>query len=308
MEQGFRVRATARTKGPNKTDFLEKMGVEVVDGCDLMVEGSFDKAMEGATFVHHCASPFFFAPPEGSDGTFFTKPAVEGTINVLNAAKKQSTIKRAIVTSSVASITWGNPNNHPEGKNHIWTEDDWQEDNTLEKGPYRLSKRLAEEEAHKYKEFFEVVTICPAFVLGPVLSSRCDAASVKFQKSLLDGESNSIARLTIGGVDVRDVADAHISAQKCNNLGSGNNKGLHRFILSNEKPISFLDYAKIAKSCPEFSQYSIPTEEHGEDDTGLIYSNERTRNILGIKFTPLETTIKEGLQSLIDFGIVSPPQ
>jgi nucleoside-diphosphate-sugar epimerase len=79
LEEGFHVRATSRSKGPGKTDVLEKMGVEVFDGCDLLVDGSFDNVMAGASYVHHCASPFLFSPPKGADGSYFITPAVNGT-------------------------------------------------------------------------------------------------------------------------------------------------------------------------------------------------------------------------------------
>ena len=89
-------------------------------------------------------SPFFFRAPEG-DGNNFVKPAVEGTKNVLAAVEKVGTVKRIVLTSSCAAIAWGDSSNHPDAPNVVWTEDDWQTDNTLQKGAYRMSKRLAEE-------------------------------------------------------------------------------------------------------------------------------------------------------------------
>ena len=87
----YTVRCTVRSKSPEKTDYLESIGVEIFDNCDLLVDGSFDKAFEGCKYVVHCASPFFFKAP-GGDGNNFVKPALEGTKNVCNSIDKAGTV------------------------------------------------------------------------------------------------------------------------------------------------------------------------------------------------------------------------
>jgi dihydroflavonol-4-reductase len=60
---------------------------------------------------------------------------VNGTRNVLEAARQAGTVKRVVLTSSCAAVTWQDAKSHEGGEEYVWTEDDWQEDNTLEKGP-----------------------------------------------------------------------------------------------------------------------------------------------------------------------------
>ena len=169
---------------------------------DLFKPGSFDQALHDCDFVAHCASPFQFKDPEDPQKGF-VDPAVNGTLNVLSSALKSKTVKRVVLTSSCAAISWGDPTKHPDGgASHVWSEDDWQTDNTLTNRPYRYSKRLAEEAAwdfvKKHKDCFDLAVINPSFVLGPVLSTRVDAASVKYMKSLLDGSSSKTFPITFG--------------------------------------------------------------------------------------------------------------
>ena len=55
----YTVRCTVRSKSPEKTDYLESIGVEIFDNCDLLVDGSFDKAFEGCKYVVHVHHRFF---------------------------------------------------------------------------------------------------------------------------------------------------------------------------------------------------------------------------------------------------------
>jgi nucleoside-diphosphate-sugar epimerase len=102
-----------------------------------------------------------------------------------------------------------------------------------------LSKRLAEHAAWQFvaeNKCFELATICPSFVLGPVLSPRVDAESVKFMKRLIDGSMLEVGGAAFGVVDVRNVAQAHVGAMTVDLEAPGlrNTHGEARFILSSE--------------------------------------------------------------------------
>ena len=301
------VRATTRTKSREKTAFLEEMGVKVYAGCDLMREGTFDEAIRGCHYVHHCASPFTTNNVDDPEKTF-VRPAVDGTLNVLRSASRSSeTVKRVILTSSCAAITWGRASKHPDGgKSHVWSEDDWQTDNSLTFGPYRHSKSLAEKAAWDFirkDKSFELVVICPSFVLGPVLNSRSDASSIKYMISLLNGKSETTNPITYGTVDVRDVAKAHVTAMYVDLRTHGvlNRFGQARFILSSR--VGPLDVAKYLKS--DFSSgFSIPTTKISSKIRGIRYDNRRARQFLKIRFRDVEEQICDGARSLISFGLV----
>ena len=107
LEQGHTVHATVRDL--NKTAsfaHLEKIAQELNANlkffkANLLDEGSFDEAMQGCEVVIHMASPFLvtnFKDPIAD----LVDPAVKGTINVLNSVNRTESVKRVVVTSSIA--------------------------------------------------------------------------------------------------------------------------------------------------------------------------------------------------------------
>ena len=113
--------------------------------------------------------------------------------------------------------------------------------NSLDHQPYPYSKVLAEKEAWKMKEAqsnWDMVTINPGFIMGPVLSRTSDSESLIFMRDIMKGKfSTGVPDLTIGYVDVRDVALAHISiAEKVSAKG--------RHILVNQS-LTMFDVTKL---------------------------------------------------------------
>jgi dihydroflavonol-4-reductase len=66
---------------------------------DLLDAAALDKAIEGATYVVHTASPVIGSNNEDE----LVKPAVEGTMAVLHSAHKHR-VKRLVITSSMAAV------------------------------------------------------------------------------------------------------------------------------------------------------------------------------------------------------------
>lgn len=140
----FRVRGTVRsTQNEAKLAPLKKaFGVlynqlELVEA-DLLNEESLFKAIEGATYVAHTASPFPGGLVWNSDTV--VRPAVNGTISVLKAAQ-QNKVKRVVITSSVAAMMGTLIKER-------YTRDDWSDPNHQD--PYCKSKTLAERAAWEF--------------------------------------------------------------------------------------------------------------------------------------------------------------
>ena len=310
----YNVRTTVRTKSPEKTAHLEKLGVEIFEHVDLLDSQSWNNATQGCDYVHHCASPFFFTTPNNDPQAGFVTPALEGTRNVIQAAINAK-VQRVILTSSCAAITWANVLNHPKGSTHVWNEDDWQHDNTLQNGPYRLSKSVAEQEAWKLvtknkQEPLELVTMCPSFVLGPVLSPRSDAASIVFQKNMFNGVTKKMTANSFGVVDVRDVAQAHVTAMTVdlNEPGLKNAQGQARFILSSPNSYPHIEIANTIRNAKDGlfgKKYPIPFESEGVPLQNVVYDNERSKHYLGMDFIGLEKSLVDGVESLEEFNILS---
>ena|SRR3990167_1074707 len=118
------------------------------------------------------------------------KPAKEGTLNVLRSVAKAPSVKRVIVTSSVAAIAY---NGGRLPSDHVYSGADWShEDYLREKGFwYPLSKTLAEKAAWDFIKDLKasgreitLATVNPTLVVGPMLQSTLNTSS-EFVKSLL---------------------------------------------------------------------------------------------------------------------------
>jgi dihydroflavonol-4-reductase len=212
LARGYRVRGTVRSLGKTKelAPLRELPGaaerLELVEA-DLLVEGSFDAAAAGTGAVLHTASPYVLEAKDPQRD--LVDPAVQGTENVLRAAQKAGTVRRVIVTSSMAAVT-----DEPES-DRVLTEADWNTKSNLERNPYYYSKTLAERAAwdfvEKQKPPFDLVVINPFLVIGPSLGPGLNTSNQLFV-DLLKGTYPGIMNLTWGFVDVRDVAEAHVRA------------------------------------------------------------------------------------------------
>ncbi len=93
-------------KNPKKIEPLKKAFGEYFDQlelveADLLDENSLMKACSGSTYIVHTASPFPIENPRHEDELI--KPAVEGTLAIMKAARANK-VKRVVITSSIAAI------------------------------------------------------------------------------------------------------------------------------------------------------------------------------------------------------------
>ncbi|TFK38834.1 D-lactaldehyde dehydrogenase [Crucibulum laeve] len=197
LEQGYSVRGTVRTKDKSTlleehfASYAEKFEVVVVP--DITKEGAFDQHVQDVEAIVHTASPL--APPT-MDPDAFIRPAVDGTLSILNSIRVFGKhIKRIVHTSSTGAIARIFP------KPRKLTEEDWNEmsaasveakvakinmkrqngenveekDKPTEMEMYWASKTLAERAAwdfynkHKAELGWDLVVLNPALVFGPPL-------------------------------------------------------------------------------------------------------------------------------------------
>ncbi|MCO5555378.1 hypothetical protein L7F22_008924 [Adiantum nelumboides] len=176
---------------------------------DLLEEGSFDAAVAGCEAVFHTASPFFMGTDDPQKDLI--EPALKGTQNVLNACGKSKSIKRVVLTSSIAAVLY-TPARKPEDV----VDERFLSDPTLcrqNKLWYQLSKTQAEMEAWNLAKAhgLDLVTINPALVVGHLLQPTLNTSSGAILK-LLNGSTSAYANAAPGWVHVKDVAAAHILA------------------------------------------------------------------------------------------------
>ena len=174
---------------------------------DLLHDAGWAEALAGCTCVAHLASPLPLRSPR--DANALIVPAREGALRVLRAARDAG-VRRFVMTSSVAAISYG----RPRGTHHF-THADWTQLDGAPVSAYIRSKTLAERAARDWvaHEGADMLfcTINPAVVLGPVWSADY-SASVEIVKRLLDGSLAACPDIGFSLVDVRDLADLHVRA------------------------------------------------------------------------------------------------
>jgi nucleoside-diphosphate-sugar epimerase len=213
LAQGHHVRTTVRSlaREPEVRVLLKRAGAEGADrltfaAADLERDAGWPEAVAGCDFVLHVASPFPPTVPKHEDELIV--PAREGALRVLKAARAAG-VKRVVLTSSFAAIGYGHkPQTAP------FDETSWTDVNGPGVSAYAKSKTLAERAAWDFvaKEGgLELAVVNPVGVFGPVWGPDL-STSVAGVKRLMDGGTPGVPRLRFGVVDVRDVADLHLSA------------------------------------------------------------------------------------------------
>lgn len=219
LENGVTIHAPIRDpKNSEKLKYLNQLAEDLPGSikyfkADLLDKGSYEEAMQGCSIVFHTASPFITDVKDPLRD--LVDPALLGTKNVLEEAKKTSTVKRVVLTSSCAAIYSDNADlkRTPDG---VFTEKFWNTTSSLKHQPYSYSKTLAEKAAWKISESqkqWDLVVMNPSLVLGPGINPFATSESFKIIKQMGDGTMKSgIPKYGFGIVDVRDLADAHIKA------------------------------------------------------------------------------------------------
>jgi nucleoside-diphosphate-sugar epimerase len=286
---------------------------------DLLEEGSYALAMKECELVYHTASPFNLEVKDPQKALI--DPALLGTKNVLNECNKQTSVKRVVLTSSVAAMYTDCIDLH-KIKDGVLSESEWNTTSSLSYQPYSYSKTLAEKAAWEIvdgQSRWDMVTINPSFVLGPALNMEtATSESTKILKQLGDGTLRiGLPDIGVGIVDVREVAEAHLQAGLRENAAG-------RYIVSGHNS-SFLEMAQ--SLLPKYgSKYPLPkrsvpkwllmligplvnktmTRKYVRNNYGFPWKadNSKSRNELGIAYRPLVETMNDGFQMLIDKKII----
>ncbi|CAE6467685.1 unnamed protein product [Rhizoctonia solani] len=184
LDAGYTVRGTVRSKP--KGDYLVELFKTYGDNFQYVIvedigkeslDGAFDEAVKGVDGIAHTASPFHLQAddPQGK----IRRPAVKGTVGILESVDKYApSVQRVVITSSAAAIV---DSAKPIGSHY--TEENWNEyspKQVEEKGKdaapidkYRSSKVLAERAAWAYVESnkpkWDIATLNPPMVFGPIL-------------------------------------------------------------------------------------------------------------------------------------------
>jgi nucleoside-diphosphate-sugar epimerase len=319
LEEGTNVNTTVRNPlDVQKVEHLTTLskasaGKLKLFKADLLDSGSFDKPMEGCELVMHTASPFFITRAKNPEEELI-RPAKEGTRNVLEAAKRTPTVKRVVLTSSVAAV-YGDNVDIKLAPGGLFTEKEWNVTSSAEHNPYPYSKTMAEREAWaiaKQQDQWDLVTINPGWIIGPSLSKRKDSMSISTMIQLGDGTfKTGVPELWNGIADVRDVASAHIKA------GFTPKASGRHIIVSGEASLFGLanilrkhfgdTYPFPRRQAPKFLFWLIApllgyTRKYVSRNVGhqIKFDNSYSKADLGMSYIPVEQTVKDHFQQILD--------
>jgi nucleoside-diphosphate-sugar epimerase len=281
------VREAVRRGGADDT------GLELVVA-DLTSDDGWPAALEGVEEVHHVASPIPSAQPADPDELIV--PAREGTVRVLRAARDAGA-RRVVLTSSFAAVGYS-----PKGPRD-YTEADWTDPDAPGLPPYPRSKAIAERAAWDFIETeggdTQLVVMNPTFIAGPSLVPSLRSSSAAF-KAIIEGTMPALPRQRFGVVDVRDVAEAHITA-----MAAPAAKGRRYLLLADGPTITWLGLAQVLRDhLGPAGEHVTIDEVPGEDPSPLTIHNDRAKKELDWHPRLAETTIVETAQSLSDLGLL----
>ncbi|KAH6845631.1 hypothetical protein B0I37DRAFT_356080 [Chaetomium sp. MPI-CAGE-AT-0009] len=321
LQEGYRVRAAVRSHSKacdlyrRPTIQATKLGPNLSFAVvpSITGDGAYDRAMEGVTYVIHCASPVATGAKvvyANDDGMFFIRPAVKGTLNVLKAAAKTPTVARVVVTSSLAALVPFQDLSHrgsPRAGAHAYTPLDRA---PLEPGPYRsdveayvaskVSALRAAEEwvATNAPRHFDVVHLHPGFVLGPNHAAgslqRAQQGANMLVTSVLAGRS--LGAHAAASVHVDDLARAHVRA-----LDSAAVPGARGYVIS--QPAAWEDIPSIAHARFPYLFRVNPGPVANVSTARLNLDDAATREAFpGVQFAPFEDQVESVIQQYLDLA------
>ena len=221
LNQGYQVRASVRSlqKSGEIVDALRNhvKDVKTLDSNLSFVELSLDSdagwndSMAGIDVLIHSASPFPLVIPANEEELI--RPAVDGTLRALKAAKNVG-VNRVILTSSNAAVFGRDlPKGAKEFDETMWTD----VNHPIGRAAYRRSKTLAERAAWDFVKNVDremaLTTINPSLVIGAPLDTKF-GSSMAIIDQLIKGTKRMLPDLRVGIVDVKDVARMHVDAIK----------------------------------------------------------------------------------------------
>jgi nucleoside-diphosphate-sugar epimerase len=223
-----------------------------------------------------------------------------------------------VLTSSMVAI-YGDAEEAERVPGGVFTEQQWNTTSCLEHQPYSYSKTVAEREAWRIQQAqdrWDLVTLHPGLVLGPSLTTASASTSLAIMKQFADGTFLAGApELYFGVVDVREVAEGHVRA-------GFTPEATGRYLITADT-LSFLQIGRILRrrfgelyafprtKVPKFLYRAIApalgyTRTFVDRNVGypLAFDSSRSRTELGLSYRPLDDTIAEHFQQMLDDHVV----
>jgi dihydroflavonol-4-reductase len=308
----YAVRTTVRDLS-REAEVRARVGSQVDPGdrltffaADLNSDDGWEQAVQGCDYVLHVASPFPLAQPKDPDELIL--PAREGTLRVLKAALDAG-VSRVVVTSSVAAVRGS-----VDHASAPLTEETWTDPDGPDVTPYTRSKTIAERAAwdlvKERGETEKLAVVNPGAILGPVLGDDM-SPSLELVNRLLKGMPGA-PRIGFSIVDVRDVVDLELKAMTAPEAGGERFIAVARFQWMSE--VAAVLRERLGPAAAKVPKRAVPNfvvrlmgvfdpsvrSIAGQLGQKVELSSAKAESVLGWKPRPLDETIVECAQSLVD--------
>lgn len=232
---------------------------------------------------------------------------------MLESILKSKTVKRVVVTSSFAAIL---TSTKPPPQRY--TEADWNSasvegherdgDSQVPVEAYRASKTLAERAAWDFvathQPSWDLATINPPYVLGPVLQQVASAERLNTSMALIwaftHGQKTDADLPAPSGsvVDVRDAAQAHVEALLRPQAG-GQRVGPAAQTWTHQDLVDALHASAVV---PEAWKKQTPVGKPGSGKGLPVHElvGTKAEELLGIHYHAFAKTVDDGVRSLLD--------
>lgn len=317
LDEGYTVHATVRDLGDEaKRAHLDALkekhpGRLELFGANTLQAGSVDAALEGCDALIHTATAVILSSPDPQKKIIDV--AVRGTQNVLDSVAKTPSIKRIVMTSSIAAVM-----SYKHG-DRTYTEDDWCIDDDIRLNPYGMAKaqseRLLWAFADEHADRVKAVAINPSVVIGPPLAKHHLRGSLSFIRDLVGWTYPACAPMRIHLVDVGDIARGHVLA-----LTSDKAVG-HRIIFS-DRQMSMLGISKVLSRKYETPRRELPKLvlyiaaaldkrfslrlARASVNQRCDFESNRPQELLGIELRNTGKSILNAADAMVEQGWVKP--
>lgn len=316
LAAGYRARITTRNASsaealltlPSISSYASNITIHPIP--DFLASDAFTTAVKDVSYIIHIASPIPDATIDSSTHTFsaeetFIKPATAGTLNLLTAAASSPSVKRIVITASVALLappTTSNPNNpFPVGPDDLApppTLEQMQSNHWLAyRGSKILAHRAANEWVATHNPHFDVLWVLPGYVMGanePVRTAQgmLDRASSNGTMLLyaLGKDSPGGEPRPLDLVWVDDVAEVHVKLLEADGVRSG-----ERFVASYDGGVieGYGDIDPIVKRLyPEAVGMGLLPLGGKVIGRRAGYDSGKTERVLGVRFHGLEEMVE----------------
>lgn len=317
IDKGYSVIGTVRLKAKGEKlkancDHISAGKFQYTIVPDIGSKNAFDDVFSSnpqISVVLHTASPFFYDTTDPEKDLVL--PAINGTMNVMEAIKKEvksgnRNIRRVVITSSDAALYSADDEQNPElsfdetSWNNISYADAIKDPINAYYGAKSFAEKIAWDSA-KTSGFPPLVSVNPVYVFGPQAFENEVSETLNTSNELIHGlikigPTGNFDNDKGGFVDVRDVAKAHVAAlEDAKLIGK-------RLYMSNGK-FSVQMLLDIVNSKVPALKGKIPVGNPGSGphdiSTMAKTSNTKTRELLEIEWVSLTDCVIDVVDQIL---------